>query len=349
VPAASGVIDPAPFLSTIILASAGLVAIIGGLLVARFVSLDSDQQSSRKIIGEARDRLDSAKRRAEGARDSRLRWHAGYFFRGSILKAVAGGVGDAVKLVRIDDDWPFTVQELQPYADQVADEFAQARAALREHERTIDQLDNKNAWDHFRRVTPHLPEIHWERVWEYAFAEIRFRLYQEHEEAERREREQRRRDREKQAVSSPLGLKFPELANLRAQMHVTPDYSQLGLPQTLPTVYSATRARRDDEYRTADERARQQVEDYESELGRLEQDHAEIVRPDARLWWGVVVLGIFAIAGVGLPAWVMSQGPGNLASVKWLFWPFAISLLLLVGYIVIYLAKLTGDRSQTDH
>jgi hypothetical protein len=32
--------DPALFLSTIILASAALVAIVGGLLVARFVGLD---------------------------------------------------------------------------------------------------------------------------------------------------------------------------------------------------------------------------------------------------------------------------------------------------------------------
>jgi hypothetical protein len=68
------------------------------------------------------------------------------------------------------------------------------------------------------------------------------------------------------------------------------------------------------------------------------------VRPDARLWWGVGILVIFAISGVGLPAWVMSRGPDNLASVSWLFWPFAISLVLLIGYIVVYLAKLTSNR-----
>lgn len=53
---------------------------------------------------------------------------------------------------------------------------------------------------------------------------------------------------------------------------------------------------------TRDERAQQQVEDYEDELRRLRESHEEIVRPDARLWWGVVILILFAIAGVGLPA-----------------------------------------------
>ena len=40
--------DPNLFLSTIAAVSAALVAIIGGLLVARFVGLDSDQRTSRR-------------------------------------------------------------------------------------------------------------------------------------------------------------------------------------------------------------------------------------------------------------------------------------------------------------
>ena len=57
-------VDPASFLSTVILASAALVAIVGGLLVARFVGLDSDQQASRKLLVDAEDRLTIAARRA---------------------------------------------------------------------------------------------------------------------------------------------------------------------------------------------------------------------------------------------------------------------------------------------
>ena len=43
--------DPAPFLSTIIGTSATLVAIVGGLLVARLVSLDSDENSRSARAG----------------------------------------------------------------------------------------------------------------------------------------------------------------------------------------------------------------------------------------------------------------------------------------------------------
>jgi len=56
--------DPALFLSTIILASGALVAIIGGLLAARFVGLDADQQTNRRVLIAADGRLASARRRA---------------------------------------------------------------------------------------------------------------------------------------------------------------------------------------------------------------------------------------------------------------------------------------------
>jgi hypothetical protein len=69
-------VDPAPFLSTVILASAALVAIVGGLLVTRFVGLDSDQQTSRKLLADASDRLAIARKRAEVARQNLIRWSA---------------------------------------------------------------------------------------------------------------------------------------------------------------------------------------------------------------------------------------------------------------------------------
>jgi hypothetical protein len=81
--------DPAPFLSTIITATAALVAIIGGLLVARFVSLDSEERGSRKILADAADRLALARSRAQSAWQDVLRWEAGKFFRSrTVMKAV---------------------------------------------------------------------------------------------------------------------------------------------------------------------------------------------------------------------------------------------------------------------
>jgi hypothetical protein len=93
-------------------------------------------------------------------------------------------------------------------------------------------------------------------------------------------------------------------------------------------------------------RAQQQAEDLEAKLRRLEQEHAEIVRPDVRLWWGIGILIVFTILGVVLPLGVMTAGPHDLAQVGWVFYPFIISLLALIGYIVVYLVQLTRSRSD---
>jgi hypothetical protein len=66
--------DPTPFLSTIAGASSGLVAIVGGLLVARFVSLDSEQQGAQRVLDDAEARLAIAWQRARDAADRLLRW-----------------------------------------------------------------------------------------------------------------------------------------------------------------------------------------------------------------------------------------------------------------------------------
>ena len=80
-------------------------------------------------------------------------------------------------------------------------------------------------------------------------------------------------------------------------------------------------------------RARQRVEDLREELRRLRQQHADVIRPDARLWWAVVILVAYGIAGVAVPLWVMSEGPASLHAVRWTFWPFAAGMMALLGYI----------------
>lgn len=69
-------IDPTPFLSTIVLTSAALVAIIGGLLIAKFVGLDTDQRVSRKLIADATGRLKDARERAQEAEQQVLQREA---------------------------------------------------------------------------------------------------------------------------------------------------------------------------------------------------------------------------------------------------------------------------------
>lgn len=113
--------------------------------------------------------------------------------------------------------------------------------------------------------------------------------------------------------------------------------------------FGVTEARHHDDLIFARGQRQQQVVDLEGELRRLEQEHAEIVRPDMRLWFGSAILVIFAALGVALPLWVMGEGPQNLAPVRWVFYPFAGSLTALVGYIVWYLFQLTRKDRGDKH
>ena len=110
---------------------------------------------------------------------------------------------------------------------------------------------------------------------------------------------------------------------------------------------SETTARRYDQILAEDERAQQRVEDYEDELERLEAAHGEIARPSGWLWLAVAILVVFAVVGIGLPIWIMSRGPENLAAVQWVAWPFSVALAALLGYIVIYLRQLTRKDPAT--
>jgi hypothetical protein len=87
------------------------------------------------------------------------------------------------------------------------------------------------------------------------------------------------------------------------------------------------------------------VEDFEDELRRLQEAHAEIIRPDVRLWIGVAVVIIYAAVGVAWPLFVMSEGPTDLAQVRWAIWPFMAALLILIIYVVVYLATITRRKT----
>jgi len=331
-------IDPAPFLSTIITASAALVAIIGGLLVARFISLDSDQRASRKILTGARERLELARHRVQATWGGILRWDAdGFFNTPEVVEAVLDkGVVSPTELMWIAS-WPYEPDELAPFVTEVAGEAGRAREAITPRIRSDDVF-----WSDFRRRCRNLPEIRWPGVWEHVYDGIaRERAAAEEAAAEAR----RRAAPPKSPIERQLDLinEWPERERqeraLLAGMAVRE-------PQTDHGVIAARRA---DDLRANHARAQQQVEDLEAELRRLEQEHAEIVRPDGRLWWGIAILIVFMVLGVVIPLLVMATGPRDLAPVRWVFYPFIGSLALLIAYIVVYLVQLTrADRRENQ-
>jgi hypothetical protein len=304
------------FLSTIILASAGLVAIIGGLLVARFVGLDTEERSNARARADAFERLASARRRANDAHHNLLAWDARSFLNDrDVINAIAGGVSE-LEVLRGLEDCPLSDDELRPFVAEVVEEFSLARRALADYV----PAPGEN-WRRFRRGRTDLPEIRWPLVWDKVFDEI---TENHAEEIERRRAEEEAARRRSYPFGGLMAFNMPDVS-------ITP-----------PTDYGVIRARRYDELVGADQRAQQRVEDYEDEFRRLNEANEAIVRPDARLWWGVGILIALAIVGVALPIWIMSQGPKDLASVQWLVYLFGGALVILLAYIVVYLAQLSG-------
>lgn len=323
--------DPALFLSTIILASGTLVAIIGGLLVGRFVGLDTDQRSNRSVLAAADERLASARRRTEDARNTLLHHDSWDFFsKPEVLAAIGRGESDPAGLMRLAPCL-LSEQELQPLITDVAEEFARARDVLADR---ISPTDYD--WSKFRKSATDLPPSAWPMAWEEVFEEI-IRKRSKNWNADR---EAARRAGYVTGIDPTPLLKLAQMPDLRG---ITTGYS----------------LRRRDELAVAQVRAQQRVEDYEDELRRLRHEHAEIVRPDRRLWAGIAILAAFAGVGVAWPMYVMSTGPTDLASVRWFVWPFCIVLAGLIIYVVVYMLSLSrrqlpsvggtaeGDRTTT--
>jgi hypothetical protein len=335
-PDASGAhvtIDPTPFLSTIVASSAALVAIIGGLLVAKFVGLDSDQRTSRKILAGARERLQVARLRARATWAEILRWDADDFFRTPeiVVAVLDQGVAVPAELMRIAS-WLHEPDELAPFITEVTGEADRAREAIIPRIRSDDVF-----WSDFRRRCRDLPEIRWPGVWEHVYDSIA----RERAAGEKAAAEARRRAA---ALKSPAERHLDLLNEWPERERQDRAYLARMAVSEPQTDRVAIAARRADDLRANHARAQQQVEDLDAELRRLGQEHAEIVRPDARLWPGVGILILFTILGVVVPLGVMATGPHELAQVRWVLYLFIVSLVALVGYIVVYLAQLTRKK-----
>jgi hypothetical protein len=302
------VVDPAPFLSTIASASSGLVAIVGGLLVARFVTLDSEQQGAQRVLDDAEARLATARQRAQEAVERLLRWDAwDFLYTRTVLEAIDEGVQDLAELRRRGDATGLTDDELQPFVQEVRQELARAHEVLEDIVPAYKDLETRR-WDAFRRGTPTLPQIRWDLAWEIVFDQIVV-----DREAERRS-----------VLAGP-----------------PPDFLR-PLSARPPTDWEAIGARRRDDLVANRERAEQQVEDFESEVQRLRQARDAVVRPQG-LGWGLIILGYFAAVGVVVPILLMSRGPRDLTPLMgWLvFSAFFSGLLALLCYMAVLALRLS--------
>jgi hypothetical protein len=309
--------DPGPLLSTIAGASSALVAIVGGLLVARFVTLDSEQQGAQRVLEDAEARLALARQRAQQAAGDLLRWGVRHFlYSREVLTAINEGVEDLAELRKVGDSTRLTDEELQPFVDEVGRELAQAHEIL-EHA-IPNPVDPKyvpyGGWEVFRRDTAGLPETNWDLAWEIVFDQI-----------------VERRPFKRMAVRDRFTPSMLALAGA-------------GAPRT---DWQAIRARRLDDLEADKERTAHQAEDLEGEVQRLRLARDAIVRPQG-LTLGLVILGYFTAVGVVLPIGVIGLGPTYLGRTArmWLLAGFLTGLLALFVYMAVYALRLSRRAAK---
>lgn len=340
--------DPTPFLSTLIATSATLVGIVGGLLVARFVSLDSDQKGAAALLEDATERRKAARLRTEEARTQLLDWYAADFFTTrKVIESIVNGTEELDKVYRIED-CELSRDELQPYLNEVLEQIQLARDAINpEHVPMLDESDAYDStfkWDQAKYDIPGFESSPWPAYWEEIYRKLAESVVLERAEEEEAEREAARQGQEAGLTNIFGGGALAGILKAQTAMgYMRPAQVNLPLATIGPrTDAGVTNARRADELRRDRELAERELAGLEVEVSRLTREQARVVRPDKWLAWGMIVLTYFTAVGVGLPLYVLSKGPTNLTPhIRDELITFGSGLLALIGYMIAYVLNLS--------
>jgi hypothetical protein len=161
--------DPTPLLSTVAGSSAAMVAIVGGLLVARFVTIASEQEGVQQLLDDGDGRLTIARNRAQGARRALYSWDVNTFFDTEVIQAISEGQRNIGALREIGSPTRLSDESLARVLDEIAAEFESARRTLSPLVGTQRPREGWPDWPDFRRSTTALPETTWPAVWETTY------------------------------------------------------------------------------------------------------------------------------------------------------------------------------------
>lgn len=294
-----------------------MVAIVGGLLVARFVSIASQQEGAQRLVADAAGRLDIARRREEAAvsrlRDRDIR----DFFTHKVIRAIGRGVLSAPKLRKIGDYTPLTDKDIADTATAIRTEFDTACSTLPPLIPPNTAREDYPQWDDFKHTQASLPDTDWDDAWEIAYEALV------------------RPPRPKRTIVSadiPYSYTFPDVVFPPSVQHVS---------------YSVLDAQRRDALLSDVAQAKQRVEDLQQEFDRLQRARDAVVKPKG-LGGGLIVLGFFTLVGVIIPIWLMSRAPQRLSAHlgEVVFWLFLVGLLALLGYMTVLALRLSGWRKN---
>jgi hypothetical protein len=315
-------------LSALAQSAAALVAIVGGLLVSRYVSLHAEQQAALRRLSDlvrlqrlATQDADSAQRAVDvDDADALLDdWE--------VLDdlVTSNGSGDLVALRTALDGGDHIPDEI--LAERLDDLLADLKRAAQELNELVPVAEDQDDWRDFRREHGLRPG--WAVAWEYAYELVTV------EKADQAKQERLRRE-----AASPSAEGLGSLLRSVRLPPLAPPLTAAVVPSFRDRDETARLTRRRDETR-----ARVATLDAEADLAR--RHIAETRQPEGfRL--ALLVLTYLSVVGIGVPVVIMANGPLELP--VWLrtvvVAAFASGLLVLLRYLFVYAAYLDESRGR---
>lgn len=137
-------IDEGSLLATLAQSAAAVVAIVGGFLVSRLVQLSSEREGLRRQLNRAQDELRHVAASYDEAHKYRLTNSRRDFYGWVIDDLIKADPGTLDRNALLDGNIPrgSSAEEMAPYLEELIDEVAQAKAAVKKyvHRDDLDTL-----------------------------------------------------------------------------------------------------------------------------------------------------------------------------------------------------------------
>jgi hypothetical protein len=317
-------VTPNDFLAAVTGASAGLVAIVGGLLVSRFLAIDSEQKAADKRLGLAKAELESADRHLTELQDKlAVEEVHDLLDETDVLKYLAEHRQDSeINLYEIRRLGP----EIDSPDDFVRTHLMRAVAAMNEavevlsnslpepHKMPREEWQRALSWDSYRKEITEASSPEFPQVWEYVYdAELAMRT-----------------------ESASYSTDYAKLMSYNINVFHA---------DMTPSWIHETNARRREDLRDSIEQTRRHVGDAEERREKAFMETLMHVRPDRLLYVGLLVLLYQTVVGVIAPVYILSTGPETFTDdIRGLFWWFTVGLGFLLTYLGWLAVQTLRDR-----
>jgi len=325
-------------LSALAQSSAALIAIVGGLLVSRYVALHAEQQGAQRRVEDLQRREKEA---TNALADARIDLDM-YYIDDALddtavfqeiferqLEPTVDGVLDA-----IDDDGANLNREL--LSVELLSMTADMKSAVSAMYELVPLSTEQDDWTTFRRA--HSLEVGHRNLWEWVYNKIC---------------DERKRGAKRAAMEARKNSPYANLFGLSEP----PDYTSL-LGLSSPEIIAANRMIRDRREMARVDALEARIGAFEAELlalsqeRRLAQETYQATRQPEGFVLALQVLTFLAIVGMGVPVVIMGFAPLTIsgyarAAVVVLFF---LGVSLLLRFLFVYAAFLReGGRESLPH